>query len=70
MTETVEQRASDARLLYAEPNFVAQSPEGDARHRGWGVSDVVPSSEDYAASALNLSIAQNISQGEGVTVAA
>ena len=43
VTETVEQRASDARLLYAEPNFVAQSPEGDAWHRARGVGDVVAS---------------------------
>jgi thermitase len=67
--ETVEKMTADGRLLYAEPNFVAQTPEGDARHRAWGVSDVAPSSQDYAASALNLSIAQNISRGEGVTVA-
>jgi subtilisin family serine protease len=67
--ETVERMTADGRLLYAEPNFVAQTPEGEARHRAWGVSDVAPSSRDYAASALNLSIAQNISRGEGVTVA-
>jgi thermitase len=67
--ETVEQLTADGRLIYAEPNFVAQAPEGDARHRAWGVSDVAPSSQDYAASALNLTIAQDISWGEGTTVA-
>ena len=67
--EPVEKMAADGRLLYAEPNFVAQTPEGDARHRAWGVSDAAPSSQDYAASALNLSIAQSISRAEGVTVA-
>jgi thermitase len=67
--ETVNQMTDDGRLLYAEPNFIAQTPEGDARHRAWGVSYVAPTSQDYAASALNLSIAQNFSRGEGVTVA-
>jgi hypothetical protein len=67
--ETVEKMTPDGRLLYAEPNFVAQTPEGDARHKAYGVSDVAPTSQDYAALALNLSVAQNISRGEGVTVA-
>jgi thermitase len=67
--ETVDQMTADGRLLYAEPNFVADTPEGDARHRAWGVSDVAPSYQDYAASTLNLPIAQNVTRGEGVTVA-
>src|SRR5215208_1829408 len=54
VTETVERMASDPRLLYAEPNFFAQPPEGGARHHAWGVSDVAPASEEYAAQALRL----------------
>jgi hypothetical protein len=27
--ETVEQMTADRRLLYAEPNFIARTPEGD-----------------------------------------
>jgi thermitase len=69
VTETVERMASDPRLLYAEPNFFAQPPEGGARHRAWGVSDVAPASEEYAAQALGLVSAHAISQGEGTTVA-
>jgi subtilisin family serine protease len=69
VTEMVERMASDPRLLYAEPNFFAQPPEGGARHRAWGVSDVAPTSEEYASQALGLVSAHAISQGEGTTVA-
>ena len=69
VTETVKQMANDPRLIYAEPNFFAQPPEGGARHRAWGVSDVAPTSEEYAAQALGLVSAHAISQGEGTTVA-
>src|SRR5918994_1118825 len=67
--QTVEQMVSDPRLLYAEPNFFAQSPEGGGRHRAWGDSDVAPTSDEYAAKALGLEPAHSITQGEGTTVA-
>ena len=67
--ETVKQMASDPRLLYAEPNFFSQSPEGGARHRAFGVSSVAPTSDEYAVQALGLVGAHDISQGEGTTVA-
>jgi subtilisin family serine protease len=67
--KTVEQMASDLRLLYAEPNFFAQSPEGGGRHRAFGVSDVAPTSDEYAAQRLGLEPAHSISQGKGTTVA-
>jgi thermitase len=71
--ETVKQIASDPRLLYAEPNFFSQSPEqspkGGARHHAWGVSSVAPTSDDYAAKALGLKSAHDISQGEGTEIA-
>jgi thermitase len=67
--KTVERMADDPRLLFAEPNFFAQPPEGGARHRAWGVSDVAPTSGEYAAQALGLVSAHAISQGEGTTVA-
>ena len=69
VTETVKQMANDPRLLYAEPNFFAQSPEGGARHRAFGVSDVAPTSQEYAVQALGLVSAHTISQGEGTKVA-
>ena len=69
VTATVKQMANDSRLLYAEPNFFAQSPEGGARHRAFGVSDVAPTSQEYATQALGLVSAHAISQGEGTKVA-
>src|ERR687893_356467 len=69
VTETVKQMANDSRLLYAEPNFFAQSPEGGARHRAFGVSDVAPTSQEYATQALGLVSAHAISQGKGTKVA-
>jgi subtilisin family serine protease len=70
---TVGQMESDPSLLYAEPNFFAQPPEeppeGGARHRAFGVSDAAPTSEEYAARALGLGSAHEISQGEDTTVA-
>src|SRR5215217_9299216 len=69
VTETVKQMANDPRLLYAEPNFFAQPPEGGGRHKAWGFSDVAPTSQEYAIQALGLVSAHDISQGEGTTVA-
>ena len=67
--ETVKQLVSDPRLLYAEPNFFAQPPEGGARHRAFGVSRVAPTSQEYAPQALGLASAHAISRGERTTVA-
>ncbi len=75
MTQILKQMKKDARLLDPEPNLVIQRPEdiqlpqGGARHRAWGISDAEPSPHENAASALNLSVAHDISLGEGVTVA-
>jgi thermitase len=66
---TVDQMASDERLLYSEPNYVAEPPEGGARHKAWGVSSDAPTPQNYAATALNLSAAHSISLGESSTVA-
>ena len=63
--ETVERMAADPRLLFAEPNFVAEAPEGDpagdGRIRARAISSTDGSSEQYAASALNLSCAAALS---------
>jgi subtilisin family serine protease len=75
MKEILKRMEKDARLLSPEPNLVIQPPEdsrlpqGGARHRAWGIGDAEPSPYENAASALNLSIAHDISRGEGVTVA-
>jgi thermitase len=65
----VENMTADPRLLFAEPNFLSQAPEGDGRHKAWGVSASGPSPTDYAPKALGLSEAHAISRGSGTTVA-
>ena len=67
--EIVGHMATDPRLLFAEPNFVAEAPEGDGRHKAYGISNTKPSSSQYAAENLNLSCAAGISKGKGTTVA-
>ena len=71
--ETVERMAADPRLLFAEPNYVAEAPEadpaGDGRIRARAISSTDGSSEQYAASALNLSCAAALSLGQSTTVA-
>ena len=68
-TEAVaEEMEEDPRLLYAEPNFVAEAPEGDAR-KAFARGTSAGSSEQYAYDALNLARAHGIGRGAGATVA-
>jgi thermitase len=70
---------NDSRVVYAEPNFEAGSPEGSARFRGHPSGDGKPVfftdraqyQEQYAteAGSLNLDEAHGISRGAGTTVA-
>jgi subtilisin family serine protease len=66
---------SDARVVYAEPNFRAGSPEGSRRHRAnpGGIpapsSDAAKYQEQYAVDNLNLTEAHQTSRGAGTVVA-
>ena len=66
---------NDSRVLYAEPNFRAGSPEGSGRHRGRPDGVPVPSPEparyrdQYAVGNLNLAGAHATSTGENTVVA-
>ncbi len=66
---------NDKRVLYAEPNFRAGSPEGSGRHRGRPGGTPAPSSDpapyrsQYAVDNLNLTEAHGPSTGAGVVVA-
>jgi thermitase len=62
-------RENDPRVLHAEPNYVADTPEGDGRMKARNIGDSGPSSSDYAAENLRLPCASRISQGKGITVA-
>lgn len=64
----------DPRLLFAEPNFVVEAAEGngaegDGVHKAFGISDIDGTSEQYAAAALGLPCAADISSGKGTTIA-
>src|SRR5918999_752178 len=67
--------ATDSRVVYAEPNFRAGTPEGSRRHTAWpgGIpepsSDPAPYRTQYAVGALKLSEAHAISKGAGSVVA-
>lgn len=66
---------NDSRVLYAEPNFRAGSPEGSRRHyaRPGGTPSPSPESaryrNQYAVGNLNLTQAHAASTGEGAVVA-
>ena len=66
---------NDSRVLYAEPNFRAGSPEGSGRHRGRPDGVPIPSPEparyldQYAVNNLNLAGAHATSTGENTVVA-
>ncbi|MEZ4861129.1 MAG: S8 family serine peptidase [Caldilineaceae bacterium] len=63
--------ALDPRLLYAEPNFVGEAPEGAGRHTwGWGGEDSKPLASQYAIDLLGLPAAWELSRdGNPVVVA-
>jgi subtilisin family serine protease len=62
--------AGDLRLLYAEPNFVGQAPEGIGRYTWvWGGGNAAPVNTQYAVRMLGLPAAHQISRGAGAVVA-
>ena len=67
--------ANDSRVVYAEPNFKAGSPEGSARHKARPGGTPTPSIESgpyrdqYAVGALRLDDAHAINEGSGSVVA-
>ena len=66
----VKKMARDLRLLYAEPNFIGQAPEGVGRNSWvWGGGDAAPLAGQYAAAMLGLPVAHAINQGAGTVVA-
>lgn len=68
--EISESMESDTRLLYAEPNYFLEPPEGGRRHR-WrgGLLDYAYSVVDYAADTLGLSGSRDGNRGDGTVVA-
>ena len=62
-------------VAYAELNYVADAPEAAGRHRAFPADDATPTTRNYSRdgaysdSALNLTAAQQITQGAGTRVA-
>lgn len=70
VTDLVDLLELDTRLEFAEPNYIAESPEANPSSVWvWGGQDAAPLNEQYALTAVNLLPAQAISQGEGIIVA-
>jgi thermitase len=60
----------DARILYAEPNYSSEAPEGNPRHIGaWGGADETGTDAQYAINLLGLADAHRFRRGQGVVVA-
>jgi thermitase len=74
-TRLAARMRNDSRVLYAEPNFRAGSPEGSGRHRGrpGGTPEPSPDAaryrDQYAVGNLSLAEAHATSTGEGAVVA-
>ena len=62
-------------IAYAELNYLSDAPEAAARHRAFPAGDATPTTRNYSRnafypdSALNLTAAQEISEGAGTRVA-
>lgn len=72
LSETLDE---DPRLLYAEPNFTQQAPEGISRFNGaWsdgrpGPADAAAYPNQYAVAQLGLPQAHTTTRGAGITIA-
>ena len=66
----VQVMASDVRLVYAELNYINESPEdgGTNRTYGWG-GDSTPMQNQDSTRAIHLEAAHDLSRGEGTLVA-
>ncbi|HSL29656.1 MAG TPA: hypothetical protein VK900_10685, partial [Anaerolineales bacterium] len=61
---------NDPRILYAEPNLVAEAPEAiRSKDWAWGGEDPEPYGEQYALTSINLAGAHSYSTGQGIIVA-
>jgi thermitase len=60
----------DPRILYAEPNLVAEAPEAiRSKDWAWGGEDPEPYGEQYALTSINLAGAHSYSTGADIIVA-
>lgn len=70
LDQLLAQMQRDGRLIYAEPNFYGELPEGGSRGKwAWGGSDPSPVGAQYAAARLRLATAHRRSRGDDVIIA-
>jgi len=70
MSALIERMKDDSRVVYVEPNYITEMPEGGRRSAwGWGGQDAEPYGEQYALDMIHLTAAHSLSQGAGVVVA-
>jgi subtilisin family serine protease len=68
--DVAELMNTDTQLLYAELNYIGDTPEGDpARMGAWGGTDPAPFTNQYVHGILGLTQAHSISRGTGKVVA-
>ena len=66
----LDRMENDPRLVYAEPNLIAEAPEAiRSKDWAWGGEDAEPYEEQYALASINLAEAHNVSTGEGMIIA-
>jgi hypothetical protein len=62
--------AADPRIIYAEPNLLAEAPEAvRSKDWGWGGQDAQPYASQYALSSINLADAHSYSTGANTIIA-
>jgi subtilisin family serine protease len=62
--------AADPRLIYAEPNLLAEAPEAvRSKDWGWGGQDAQPYASQYALASINLAGAHSMSTGANIIIA-
>jgi subtilisin family serine protease len=67
-TDHAQALAADPRVIYAEPNFLGQAPEGRQR-TPWAIGgDAGEYGTQWAPATLRLSQAHAITQGDGITI--
>jgi thermitase len=68
--DTLEQIENDIRVLYAEPNYLAETPEGRAGRGSWSIgSDSGEYAAQWGPEQVRLAEAHTISRGNAITIA-
>ena len=70
MESLLDSMADDPRIVYAEPNLIAEAPEAiRSKDWGWGGQDEEPYGEQYALASISLAGAHSYSTGANTIIA-